>query len=113
MGCSKNNCFSSSEQSNNPSDPWDADLPADPGDSDDNSAAKIRRLQPKMKPVQKVVYHLLKESELKKRLRDEGLDAKGDKKTLIQRHQRFAVLWNAQCQAVYFCSFFYIFVENL
>lgn len=56
--------------------------------------------KPKMKPVQKVVYHLMKESELRKKLKDEGLDTKGDKKTLIQRHQRFAVLWNAQCQSV-------------
>ena len=53
-----------------------------------------------MKPIQKLVYHLIKESDLKKKLKDEGLDFKGDKKTLIARHQKFTVLWNSQCDKV-------------
>ncbi len=52
--------------------------------------------------MQKLVYHLLKESELRKRLKEKGLDAKGDKRTLIARHQRFAALWNSQCDLVSF-----------
>ncbi len=50
-----------------------------------------------MKPVTKVVYNLLKDSQLKDLLKKEGLETKGDRKTLINRHKKFSVLWNAQC----------------
>jgi hypothetical protein len=52
-----------------------------------------------MKPRPKIVYHLLTDSKVRKLLKEEGLDTKGDKKTLIARHQKFTVLWNAQCEA--------------
>ncbi len=53
-----------------------------------------------MKPMQKIVYHLVKDADLRKKLREEGLDTKGDRKTLIARHQKFVLLWNAQCDSV-------------
>ena len=53
----------------------------------------VRRMEPLKLPV----FHLLKDNEIKKRLRDLGLDATGDKKVLIQRFKNFAVIWNSQC----------------
>ena len=53
-----------------------------------------------MRPIRKTVYHLVKETELRKLLREAGLDAKGDKTSLVKRHQRFAAIWNTQCQLV-------------
>jgi hypothetical protein len=49
--------------------------------------------------IHKVVYYLMKDGDLKKVLRKEGLDIQGDRKTLISRHQRFTVLWNSQCDS--------------
>ena len=60
---------------------------------------KPRTNTPKLKPMKKVVYHLLKDAQLKKLIKDEGLSAKGDRKTLEWRHKRFTVLWNAQCDS--------------
>ena len=42
---------------------------------------------------------MLQDAELKKRMRELGLDDKGSRKVLVSRHQRFTVLWNAQCEA--------------
>ena len=53
----------------------------------------VRRMEPLKLPV----FHLLKDNEIKKRLKDLGLDATGDKKVLIQRLKNFAVIWNSQC----------------
>jgi DNA repair protein Rad18 len=50
-----------------------------------------------MKPVTKVVYNLLKDAQLRALLKKEGLDTKGDRKTMESRHKKFSVLWNAQC----------------
>ncbi len=47
-----------------------------------------------------MVYHLLKDSQLKQLVKESGLNPKGDRKTLTQRHQRFSVLYNAQCDQV-------------
>ena len=48
--------------------------------------------------MRKPVYHLLKDSELRKLLKECGLETKGDKSELVRRHQRFAALWNTQCE---------------
>ena len=55
----------------------------------------------KLKPTRmnKVVYYLMKDAELKKLLKKEGLDIWGDRKSLISRHQRFTVLWNSHCDS--------------
>ena len=42
---------------------------------------------------------MFQDAELKKRMRELGLDDKGSRKVLVSRHQRFTVLWNAQCEA--------------
>ena len=57
----------------------------------------------KLKPTRmnKVVYYLMKDAELKKLLKKEGLDIWGDRKSLISRHQRFTVLWNSHCDSDY------------
>jgi len=55
-------------------------------------ASSSDQSRPGRKPVQKIVYHLLKDAELKKRMRELGLDDKGSRKILVSRHQRFTVL---------------------
>ena len=41
----------------------------------------------------------MKDPDLRKLLKKEGLDIQGDRKTLINRHQRFTILWNSQCDS--------------
>ena len=63
-----------------------------------------KKAPPSLKPMRKVVYHLIKDSELKKMLKAEGLSVKGNRKTLEWRHKRFTVLWNSQvCSLMQFC----------
>ena len=50
-----------------------------------------------MKPVRKPVYHLLKEVDLRRLVRESGLDWRGNRAALVRRHQRFAAAWNTQC----------------
>ena len=57
---------------------------------------------PPLKPVSsrpqlpKLVYALLKETELRKKCKEAGLNWKGDKNTLIKRHRRFSLLYNVE-----------------
>ncbi|CAG0878553.1 unnamed protein product [Darwinula stevensoni] len=51
----------------------------------------------KRKPMPKLVYRLLPDKELRKRLHDLGLSDKGDRKALINRHHRFTLLYNSEC----------------
>jgi SAP domain len=39
----------------------------------------------------------LQDNDLRKKCREEGLSSKGDRKALISRHQRFTLLYNAEC----------------
>jgi len=50
----------------------------------------------KRKPLPKLVYNLLKDSELKKKCKAVGLNMKGDRKTLITRHQKYTILYNSE-----------------
>ena len=59
----------------------------------------ISKAAPKPAKINKVVYFLLKDPDLRKLLKKEGLDLQGDRKTLINRHQRFTILWNSQCDS--------------
>ncbi|KAI9553096.1 hypothetical protein GHT06_020987 [Daphnia sinensis] len=54
----------------------------------------------KRKPMPKLIYNLIKDRELRKKLKDLGLDASGDKATLINRHKRFTILYNSECDAI-------------
>ena len=47
----------------------------------------------------KLVYNLLKETELRKKCKEAGLNWKGDKNTLIKRHRRFSLLYNVEREA--------------
>ncbi|XP_068013785.1 E3 ubiquitin-protein ligase RAD18 [Melanerpes formicivorus] len=48
------------------------------------------------KPLCKVVYNLLSERELRRRLRALGLSARGSRQQLERRHQEFTLLYNAE-----------------
>lgn len=50
-----------------------------------------------MQPMKQPIYHLLKDSEIKKKLKDHGLEFKGNRKVLEQRLKNFITLWNSQC----------------
>ncbi|XP_075039837.1 E3 ubiquitin-protein ligase RAD18 isoform X2 [Mixophyes fleayi] len=52
------------------------------------------------KPMAKVVYNLLPERELRKRLKDVGLSTQGSKQQMIRRHQEFVQLFNSQCDSL-------------
>ena len=54
----------------------------------------------KRKPMPKLIYHLMKDQELRKRLRELGLSSTGDKNTLINRLKKFTILFNSECDAV-------------
>ena len=47
----------------------------------------------------KLVYALLKDSELRKKCKEAGLNWKGDKTTLTKRHKRFSLLYNVEREA--------------
>ena len=53
-----------------------------------------------MRPLKQPIYHLLKDNDIKKRLKDHGLEPKGDRKILICRLKSFIALWNGQCDLV-------------
>ena len=60
-------------------------------------SSKPTRAKNNMKPMSHPVFHLLKDKDIKKRLRDEGLECWGDKNTMIKRLKNFIVIWNSQC----------------
>lgn len=62
------------------------------------SNALIQTVQ-KRKPLPKLVYTVMAEKELRQRLREWNLSSKGDRATLVKRHQDFVMLYNAQCDA--------------
>ena len=49
--------------------------------------------------LQKLVYALLKDSDLRKKCKEAGLNSKGDRNTLIKRHKRFSLLYNVEREA--------------
>ncbi|XP_012276497.1 E3 ubiquitin-protein ligase RAD18 isoform X2 [Orussus abietinus] len=53
--------------------------------------------EPKRKPLPKLVFNLMKDIELRKKLKDLGLQSQGDRKTLEMRLQRYSTLYNAEC----------------
>ncbi|KAK2575693.1 hypothetical protein KPH14_012083 [Odynerus spinipes] len=52
---------------------------------------------PKRKPLPKLVLSLMKEAEIKKKLKELGLSHVGDRKALELRLQRYTTLYNAEC----------------
>ncbi|XP_010001657.1 PREDICTED: E3 ubiquitin-protein ligase RAD18 [Chaetura pelagica] len=60
----------------------------------------LRNSAHKRKPMSKVVYNLLSDRDLKKKLKEHGLSTQGTRQQLIKRHQEFVHMYNAQCDAL-------------
>ncbi|XP_050169063.1 E3 ubiquitin-protein ligase RAD18 isoform X5 [Myiozetetes cayanensis] len=54
----------------------------------------------KRKLMSKVVYNLLSDRDLKKKLKEHGLSSSGTRQQLIKRHQEFVHMYNAQCDSL-------------
>ena len=54
---------------------------------------------PPRKPMPKLIYAIMQEKEIRKRLKTLGLSHQGDKKTLINRHKKYTNLYNAECDS--------------
>lgn len=66
----------------------------------DEKKESLRSSVQKRKPMTKVVYNLLSERDLKKRLKEVGLSTQGSKQQMIRRHQEFVHMYNAQCDSL-------------
>ncbi|XP_015589523.1 E3 ubiquitin-protein ligase RAD18-like [Cephus cinctus] len=60
----------------------------------DESRVSIKQ---KRKPLPKLVFNVMKDVELRKKMREYGLPSQGDRKTLETRFQRYSTLYNAEC----------------
>uniref|UniRef100_A0A8C2UBV0 RING-type E3 ubiquitin transferase n=1 Tax=Coturnix japonica TaxID=93934 RepID=A0A8C2UBV0_COTJA len=60
----------------------------------------LRSSAHKRKPMPKVVYNLLSDRDLKKKLKEHGLSFRGSRQQLIKRHQEFVHVYNAQCDSL-------------
>ncbi|NXQ27692.1 RAD18 ligase, partial [Alaudala cheleensis] len=60
----------------------------------------LRSSAHKRKLMSKVVYNLLSDRELRKKLKEHGLSASGTRQQLIKRHQEFVHMYNAQCDSL-------------
>lgn len=49
------------------------------------------------KPLPKLVFNLMKDAILRKKLKEFGLSLQGDRKTMENRLQRYIILYNAEC----------------
>lgn len=49
------------------------------------------------KPLNKLVYTLLSNTDLKRKMKEHGLSIKGDRQTLVKRHQEFTIIYNSEC----------------
>ncbi|NWV11323.1 RAD18 ligase, partial [Ptilonorhynchus violaceus] len=60
----------------------------------------LRSSAHKRKPMSKVVYNLLSDRDLRKKLKEHGLSSSGTRQQLIKRHQEFVHMYNAQCDSL-------------
>ncbi|NWX36643.1 RAD18 ligase, partial [Notiomystis cincta] len=60
----------------------------------------LRSSAHKRKLMSKVVYNLLSDRDLRKKLKEHGLSASGTRQQLIKRHQEFVHMYNAQCDSL-------------
>ncbi|XP_071639556.1 uncharacterized protein [Temnothorax longispinosus] len=63
----------------------------------ENTKDQPKKSEPKRKPLPKLVLSLMKDSVIRKRLKESGLSSQGDRKTLESRLQKYTVLYNAEC----------------
>uniref|UniRef100_A0ACB8EHL2 Uncharacterized protein n=1 Tax=Sphaerodactylus townsendi TaxID=933632 RepID=A0ACB8EHL2_9SAUR len=66
----------------------------------DEKKESLRSSGHKRKPLPKVVYNLLSDRDLRKRLKEYGLSTQGSKQVLIKRHQEFVHMYNSQCDSL-------------
>ncbi|XP_041281810.1 E3 ubiquitin-protein ligase RAD18 [Onychostruthus taczanowskii] len=60
----------------------------------------LRSSDHKRKLMSKVVYNLLSDRDLRKKLKEHGLSTSGTRQQLIKRHQEFVHMYNAQCDSL-------------
>ncbi|NWV53491.1 RAD18 ligase, partial [Daphoenositta chrysoptera] len=60
----------------------------------------LRSSAHKRKLMAKVVYNLLSDRDLRKKLKEHGLSTSGTRQQLIKRHQEFVHMYNAQCDSL-------------
>lgn len=56
-----------------------------------------KKSEPKREPLPKLVLSLMKDNEIRKRLKELGLSSQGDRKALESRLQKYIILYNAEC----------------
>ncbi|XP_068108880.1 E3 ubiquitin-protein ligase RAD18 isoform X2 [Hyperolius riggenbachi] len=66
----------------------------------DEKKESLRSSGQKRRPITKVVYNLLSERDLRKRLKEAGLSTHGTKQQMIRRHQDYVQMYNSQCDAL-------------
>nr|XP_056719858.1 E3 ubiquitin-protein ligase RAD18 [Euleptes europaea] len=66
----------------------------------DEKKESLRSSGHKRKALPKVVYNLLSDRDLRKRLKEHKLSTQGTKQQLIKRHQEFVHMYNAQCDSL-------------
>lgn len=66
----------------------------------DEKKDSLRSSGHKRKFLPKVVYNLLSDRDLKKKLKEHGLSTHGTKQQLIKRHQEFVHMYNAECDSL-------------
>ncbi|CAH2312713.1 E3 ubiquitin- ligase RAD18 isoform X3 [Pelobates cultripes] len=66
----------------------------------DEKKDSLRSSVQKRKTMAKVVYNLLSDRDLRKRLKEIGLSTHGTKQQMIRRHQEFVQMYNAQCDSL-------------
>ncbi|XP_067400488.1 E3 ubiquitin-protein ligase RAD18 isoform X2 [Emydura macquarii macquarii] len=67
----------------------------------DEKKDSLRSSGHKRKSLSKVVYNLLSDRDLKKKLKEHGLSIQGNRQQLIKRHQEFVHMYNAQCDSLH------------
>ncbi|XP_006132873.2 E3 ubiquitin-protein ligase RAD18 isoform X1 [Pelodiscus sinensis] len=66
----------------------------------DEKKDSLRSSGHKRKFLPKIVYNLLSDRDLKKKLKEYGLSIQGTRQQLIKRHQEFVHMHNAQCDSL-------------
>ncbi|KAJ8046728.1 E3 ubiquitin-protein ligase RAD18 [Holothuria leucospilota] len=63
------------------------------------SEKPAKRRTEKRKPLPKLVYNIMSDKELRRKLKEYKLSSQGSRKELIRRIQEYTVLYNAQCDS--------------
>ncbi|KAL5014647.1 hypothetical protein ScPMuIL_008917 [Solemya velum] len=60
----------------------------------------LRSAAPKRKPLPKVVYNIMSDKDIRKRLKEAGLSSQGNRKVLVKRHHDYLLAYNAECDSL-------------